>query len=46
MKKTEYTAPQIEVIELGSVEIMAGSVTISKGDDPIEPDEEENYWGD
>lgn len=48
MKKSTYIAPRIEVIAIGSPEIMAGSV-IDKGDTKPglpEPEEDGNYWGD
>lgn len=50
MKKSTYISPRIEVIAIGTPEIMAGSV-IEKGDptesDFPEPEEEDNsYWGD
>lgn len=50
MKKSTYISPRIEVIAIGTHEIMAGSV-IEKGDptesDFPEPEEEDNsYWGD
>lgn len=55
--KKEYTAPQIEVIEIGVQTIMAASdlgkddqkIDFGKDDDPEilpEPDEDDEFWAD
>ena len=45
--KKEYTAPQIEVIEIGGQTIMAAS-GLGKGDSENipEPDEDDEFWAD